>query len=197
MNFIINFLVNNFSSCVWLLTILVALVPTLESKIAIPLAINSAIWGAKALSPLNAFMLGFIGSIIPCFFIMFLSRKLKDKTTSFFVNKKYMFKANKIGKSEGLKKYILLTTFIAIPLPLTGVWSGSIIAGLTNLDMKYSFLSILIGALISSGITTLLCCFFENSVTAILIISILIIIIFMIADFIISYWPRAKKNIKD
>lgn len=188
---------NNFSSCVWLLTILVALIPTLESKIAIPLALNSAIWGTKALSPFYAFLFGFLGSIIPCFFVMLLSRKLKDKTTSFFVNKKYMFKANKIGKSEGIKKYILLTTFIAIPLPLTGVWSGSIIAGMSSLKLKYAFLSILIGALISSAITTLLCCFFENSVTAILIISILIIIVFMIADFIITYWPGAKKNIKD
>ena len=197
MTLLINFLTNNFSSCVWLLTILVAMLPTLESKIAIPLAINASIWGVKALSPLCAFALGFIGSIIPCYFVMLLSRKLKNKTTSFFINKKYMFKANKLAKSEGIKKYILLTTFIAIPLPLTGVWSGSVIAGISELNLKYSFLSIVIGALISSGITTLLCCCFENSVTAILIISILIIIAFMIADFIITYWPRAKKNIKD
>ena len=79
-NFVIS-LVDNFSSCVWLAVILVAMIPTLESKIAIPLGMNFALWGSNALSPLSACLLGFLGSIIPAYIIIVMGRSIKKHTS--------------------------------------------------------------------------------------------------------------------
>lgn len=65
MDFILDFFSSNFYNCVWLAVILIAICPTLESKIAIPFAMNTAIWGTHALTPFAAFILSFLGSLLP------------------------------------------------------------------------------------------------------------------------------------
>lgn len=89
MDFLIDFFSNKFSGCVWLITILVSMCPTLESKIAIPLALNTSIWGSSALSPWLALLLSFIGSILPYYIIVFIIRKIKSKTTGFLLTNSY------------------------------------------------------------------------------------------------------------
>ncbi len=190
MDYILDFFRQNFSNCVWLVIILVAMCPTLESKISLPLALNTAIWGSNILSPLSAFLLSFVGSIIPSYVIMFIIRKLRQKTTGFITNKflqKYKLRSQNIqNKSSTIKKYIALGVFVAVPLPLTGVWTGSLIAGLSNLNIHYAFLSITIGSLISTSSTLLLCSIFENSITYIFMITLVIIIVVMLGDLIFS-----------
>ena len=51
--------------------------------------------------------------------------------------------------------FIALMLFVAIPLPGTGAWTGSLIAALFNLPKKSSFLAILLGVLISGVIMCL------------------------------------------
>jgi uncharacterized membrane protein len=198
MNFLTDFISSNFENCIWLAVILVALCPTLEGKIAIPLAMNTAIWGSNALSPILALILAFVGSMIPCFPIIMLTRKLKQKTSGFFTNKflqKYFVKSYKIeNQKSNFKKYLLLTSFVAVPLPLTGVWSGSIIAGISNLKASYSFCSIMIGSLISCLSITLLCAYFKNSISYIFIVSLIIIIAFLFIDLILSLFKQTKKK---
>ena len=193
-----DFIINNFENCIWLAVILVAICPTLESKIAIPLAMNTAFWGSNAYSPLTALLLSFVGSILPCFILMLIARKIKSKTAGFVTSKfmqKYQAKSAKIenGKSD-FKKYLLLTCFVAVPIPLTGVWTGSIVAGLTNLDLKYSFISISIGTFISACAITLLCTLFTNSITYIFMISIFIIILFLFFELLFSILSQNKKK---
>lgn len=196
MDWFIDFLQNNFSNYVWLAILIVSMIPTLESKIAIPLAMNSAIWAKNCLSPIATFFITSIGSILPCIFIILIIRKLKSKTTGFVTSKffqKYTLKSQTVvSKSSNLKKYITLACFVAVPLPLTGVWTGSLIAGLTNLNIKYCFIAISIGAFISAGVVTLLCTVFSNSISYILMISILLIILFLFADLLISYIKSIK-----
>lgn len=55
---------NLFGNNVWLATILIAMVPVIELKGAIPFSMSSQIWGAEALGLLNAFFAGLIGSSI-------------------------------------------------------------------------------------------------------------------------------------
>ena len=188
-----DFLSNNFENCVWLAIILVAMIPTLEGKIAVPLAMNSEVWGSGSFSPFISFLLAFAGSLIPSFFIIIIGRKLKNRATG-FVTSKYIQKSQEINQKESnFKKYLLLTGFVAIPFPLTGVWSGSLIAGFTNLDIKWAFLSIMIGDIISTGAITLLCCLFSTSLTYILIISLIIIIVFLFIDLFISMFKSKKR----
>ncbi len=197
MDSFVCFLQNHFINLVWLITILIAMCPMLESKIAIPLAINTSIWGSNALSPINAFLFSLLGNILPCYFILLIVKKLKNKTTGFFSSNfvnRYLKKSQKINiKNSLLKKYLSLSCFVAIPLPLTGVWSGSIIGGLTNLNVNYCFLSILIGSIISSLSIIILTIFFSNTILYIFMISILIIIFFLFLDLLISCIKKVRK----
>ena len=197
MDFFIDFLKNNFEDCIWLAVILVSMCPLLESKIAIPLAMNTTIWGSGAFHPLTALLIAFLGNIIPCYAILLISRKMKNKTAGFLTSKfinKYSKKSFAIeNKYSNLKKYLALTGFVAVPLPLTGIWSGSLIAGLTNLNLNYSFLSIISGAFISASAITLLCTLFSNSTMEILMVSIIIIIAFLIIDLLFSFKTKLKK----
>lgn len=198
MNFIVEFVANNFSSCIWLAVILLALIPTLESKIAIPFAMNSAMWGEAALQPWQAFLFAFIGSLIPSFIAMLITRKIKSRTTGFIasaVRSKYNIKTTLLEKEKStFKKYLILTTFVALPLPLTGVWSGSFLAGFSDLKLGKCFIAICVGAFISCLIVTLLCAVFENSIGYILMFSIAVVVLYLIAEFSIDILkPILKK----
>jgi len=60
--------------------------------------------------------------------------------------------------SKYIQKYevIGLAVFVGIPLPVTGVWTGTAIAWLMKLDWKKSFLSICLGVLIAGTIISIL-----------------------------------------
>ncbi len=60
--------------------------------------------------------------------------------------------------SKYIQKYevIGLAIFVGIPLPVTGVWTGTAIAWLMDLDWKKSFLSICLGVLIAGTIISIL-----------------------------------------
>lgn len=50
-----------------------------------------------------------------------------------------------------------LALFVAIPLPVTGAWTGSLVAWALGLDKKKSFAAILLGVLIASIIICAVC----------------------------------------
>ena len=52
--------------------------------------------------------------------------------------------------------FVALLSFVAIPLPVTGAWTGALIASLFNFHRKKSFLAILLGVLISGVIVSLI-----------------------------------------
>ncbi len=200
MKTILDFFANNFETCVWLAVILVALIPTLESKIAIPFAMSSLIWGNGALPAWQAFLFAFLGSILPAYFALLLGRLFRKHTTGFVsekLKKRYKNKSVMLEKEKSsFKKYVLLCSFVALPIPLTGVWTGSLIAGMSSLKKGYSMIAITIGALISSGIITLLCTVFESSITYILLASLIIIIAFLALDLLLNIIRSAKKSDK-
>ena len=57
---------------------------------------------------------------------------------------------------EGAYAY-LLVTFIGIPLPTTGVWTGTAIATFLKLDFKKTMFCAMVGALLSAIVITLVC----------------------------------------
>lgn len=109
--------------------------------------------------PLYAFLVCFIGNMLPIPFILWLITKIFEWLKNF----KFMGKVvrwceekanNKKGQIEKLK-YLGLYLFVAIPLPGTGAWMGALIAALLNMDKKKSLLTILAGV-ISAGIIMLI-----------------------------------------
>ncbi|HGY12002.1 MAG TPA: ligand-binding protein SH3, partial [Desulfobacterales bacterium] len=63
--------------------------------------------------------------------------------------KRFTTKAAKYGT------FITLVLFVAIPLPITGAWTGTAAAFLFGIPFKKSFTAILIGVLIAGVVVTL------------------------------------------
>lgn len=192
MNWFYEMFIENFQGCIWLACMLLAMIPALEAKIAIPFAMNPAFWGSNALPAWQSCIFAFIGSILPSLAIIYITRFCKSKTSGFLVNsKKFSAKAKQIdNKTSNFKKYLTLCGFVAIPLPLTGVWTGSLVAGISNLSIWKSMIAIIIGSAISCSIMTLICVFFSNSVGTILIISLCLIILFLAVDLFITMFKK-------
>lgn len=58
-----------------------------------------------------------------------------------------------------LKRYDIpaLATFVAIPFPITGAWTGALIAFLTGMERRRALIAIEIGVIIASFIVTSIC----------------------------------------
>ncbi len=146
----------------------ISMLPIIELRGAIP-------YGVAMGLPLHiTYMIAVIGNLVPVpFLIMFAKKMLEWLSTSKLVsrwvinfkvsrNKRVHFsiqefckktikkadaKASKIGKYELWGLFI----FVAIPLPGTGAWTGSLIAATLRLRLIPSFFAIFFGVL-SSGI---------------------------------------------
>lgn len=64
-------------------------------------------------------------------------------------------KAKKLEPQIDKYGYIALALFVAVPLPITGAWTGSLITWLLALNRKKSFAAIALGVLIAGIIVTL------------------------------------------
>lgn len=200
----LEFFSDNFSNCVWLAVMIVALIPTLESKIAIPFGMSVQIFGEAALSPIAACLLAMIGSLLPAILIILIFRFIKRKTTGFvseramsLANKKvskYFEKFNK--KTTTLKKCIYLAGFVALPLPLTGVYTGSLIAGLSNLKIWQGMLAIVIGEIFACVGMTLICALFENSAFYIFIMALIFVAVMLIINLVLLLISKIKEKRK-
>ncbi len=130
-----------------LTVMLTAALPIIELRGAIPVGIS------LGLSPLHAAILSFIGSMIPVPFILFTIRPIFNylKRTKTFKKLVYKITDKSLNKSGRIQKYGAwgLLVFVAIPLPGTGVWSGSLAAALLNMRFKWAFPAIFIGNMIA------------------------------------------------
>ena len=131
-----------------LTVMLTAALPIIELRGAIPVGIS------LGLSPIHAAIIAFIGSLIPVPFILFTIRPIFNylKKTKLFKNMVHKITEKSINNNSGkIQKYGVwgLILIVAIPLPGTGVWSGSLIAALMNMRFKWAFPAILVGNLIA------------------------------------------------
>ena len=131
-----------------LTVMLTAALPIIELRGAIPVGIS------LGLSPIHAASIAFIGSLIPVPFILFTIRPIFNylKKTKLFKNIVHKITERSINNNSGkIQKYGVwgLILIVAIPLPGTGVWSGSLIAALMNMRFKWAFPAILVENLIA------------------------------------------------
>lgn len=151
-----------FSGCEWLAIILISLIPGLEGRVAIPLALSNIL--TTPLSPICALVCAFVGSIIPVVPVIFITRKLKNRFLTGFIHERFSSKLSQLSQQTStLKKLVILAGFVAIPLPLTGAWSGSIIAGLSDLGIWQSFVAIAAGSFVACSIILLVSLFFAGA----------------------------------
>ncbi|ABR46511.1 putative small multi-drug export [Alkaliphilus metalliredigens QYMF] len=106
------------------------------------------------MSPLHATMVSFAGSMLPVPFLICAIRPVFDilKKTRLFGGMIHRLSARTLRNSEKVKKYGFwgLILFVSIPLPGTGVWSGTLAAVLLDMRFKIAFPAILIGNTIAA-----------------------------------------------
>ena len=108
---------------------------------------------------LPAFFICAVGTLIPTPFILLFINKIFDwmKGTRFV---KLVDRMEQKGRSkfEKINRYktLGLMIFVAIPLPGTGAWTGSLAAALMKMDFKSAMLSVALGTLIADIIMCVL-----------------------------------------
>ena len=138
----------------YLITLLISMVPFIELRGSIPIGIF-----AYKLDIFFVYIISILGNIIIIPVILFGIKKILKLLEKVKVTKKLVTIIEQKGKKAGDKilkstkngVYYGLFIFVAIPLPGTGAWTGSLAAAFLNLDFKKSFLSIALGV-ITAGI---------------------------------------------
>jgi uncharacterized membrane protein len=111
----------------------------------------------------SVFLLGALGNIIAIPIIFFTLEKLHFLTLAKrLFGKKMYAKIEKNQKSLDKWGELALLLFVAIPLPITGAWTGTFIATLLEMDKKKSWIVISIGIIIAGIITAISVGFFAG-----------------------------------
>ena len=124
-------------------------VPVIELKGSIPVGISMGI------PELECFITAVFGSIILSPLIILLTRRVlesfmrsKIKLLQRFGTWQHSRLARKGGRLEKYR-YWFLFFLVAIPLPTTGVWTGSMVAGLFDVRIKYALPIIFFGNVVA------------------------------------------------
>ncbi len=139
-----------------LIVLILSMFPFTELRLTIPLAISK-----YQMSGLEAFTWSLIGNIIPVILIVFMLESI----SSFLSQRSRLFKKffdwlfertrRKHSKKFEVFKDMALVIFVAIPLPVTGGWSGALAAFVFGVPPKNSIPLITLGLIIAGIIVTL------------------------------------------
>lgn len=138
--------------------------PFTELRGSIPLAL-----GFYNLSAISSFSFAVLGNLIPAVFILlglgFLSKYLRQRYIIMdrFFNWLFGMTARNHEKKFKKWKELALLTLVAVPLPLTGAWMGSLCAFVFGIPFKKAFPLISLGVIISGVIVTALTLGFMNT----------------------------------
>jgi len=140
-----------------LIAIILSFLPIVELRAGIPMAILSGI------NPWTAFFLCVFVNILIIPFAFFFLDKIHVWLLSYNWYKKSINKTFERAKRRSKKVknnmntwgMLALALFVAIPLPGTGAWTGTIVAWLLKLNRKKSFWAITLGVIIAGIIVTM------------------------------------------
>lgn len=132
---------------------LLSLMPIIE--------LRGGILAAKLLNldMLRAFFICLVGTLLPTPFILLFINKIFDwMRNTRFVKLVDRLEAKGRSKFDKINRYktVGLMIFVAIPLPGTGAWTGSLAAALMKMDFKSAMLSVALGTLIADIIMCVL-----------------------------------------
>lgn len=106
------------------------------------------------------YLLAVLGNMIPVPFILWLLGPVSRLCMKVPLGKRFFewLFARTRRKTAGIEKYEFfgLTVFVAIPLPVTGAWTGAMAGWLMGLKTGEACLSILLGVMIAGVIMTVL-----------------------------------------
>ena len=133
-----------------------SMIPIIELRGAIPMG------AAFSLPWWQTYLISVIGNMIPVPFILLFIKKIirwmSNSKVKFF-NKTAGFLMRKVEKNrERIEKYSFfgVCLFVAIPLPATGAWTGSLVAAMIDMKFWKAVLSAFIGVLAAGVVMTLI-----------------------------------------
>lgn len=138
-----------------LLTFLVAMVPVVELRGAIPFGV------VRGLNLWTAIIASILGNLIPVPFIILFIRKIfawmrahMPKLDGLVTRMEKKAEKNRAA----VEKYAFwgLVILVAIPLPGTGAWTGALVAAMMEMRLKRAFPAIAIGVAIAGVIVSVI-----------------------------------------
>ena len=129
-----------------LLTMLVSMIPIIELRGGLPFGV------ALGLPYYLAFPAAMVGNLIPAPFIIVYIRRVFELMRKYLprlnglvdrLEKKAHLKGKKVQKYQ----YLGLWLFVAIPLPGTGAWTGSLAAAFLGMRLKKAMPAVVLGVL--------------------------------------------------
>ncbi len=148
----------------YLATLFISMMPVIEARIGIPFGMNKALWGGAVLSGKQALLCGFLGSsiIVPLLALTFkpvlnFAKKIKG-VNKIFISLENRLNANKNELTNGgeivyekhksktnFKLIFGVLLFVLLPLPLTGVYTGTMLAVFLNIGFLNTCLAVILG----------------------------------------------------
>ena len=138
-----------------LLTFLVAMVPVVELRGAIPFGV------VRGLNLWTAIIASMLGNLIPVPVIILFIRKIfawmrahMPKLDGLVIRMEKKAEKNRAA----VEKYAFwgLVILVAIPLPGTGAWTGALVAAMMEIRLKRAFPAIAIGVAIAGVIVSVI-----------------------------------------
>ena len=193
-------------------TVIISMFPIIELKGAIPIGMSVDYFGEYALDGTSAFLLSLLGSslVVPIIALIFtpilnwLKRtKLFRKFGEYIDQKVNKHKSDidskvdkvKSGTKSTIIKSLLIFGFVAIPLPLTGVWTGTCVAVAVGLNLWQTCLSVILGNIVAGLIIVFVCSVFPEIITILSIVFIAIVLVLVAIILFKMFLP--KKNTPD
>lgn len=138
-----------------LITVLLAMLPIAELRVALPISVtvfNLPWW--------EGYYLSVIGNMIPVPFLLLFFNAVSRLVQKVPIGKRFIdwLLRSTSRKTGVIEKYKLvgLAVFVAIPLPLTGAWTGSLAAIILGMKFWPSLVAILTGVLVAGAIVVIL-----------------------------------------
>lgn len=142
----------------YLFVFLVSMVPLIELRGAIPIAIKMQI------DPIQAVAISAVGNLIPVPVIYFFARKFLiwgldkkyiGKICHFFHDKGERAGRKLVSKTGSFGLMLALILFVGVPIPGTGAWTGTLGASFLDMGMKKTAVSVCLGVAMASVIMVL------------------------------------------
>lgn len=215
---ITQFVSNLFGNNVVIATIFIAIIPLIELKGAIPFGTSTDFWGEFALSAWQAYFYSLIGGLVITIILAFIFKPIYNaiKDKKFFSSIVHFFTDSLNKKSQEIneekeeqneqdknnnakfwKRFFVAFVFTALPIPGTGVYTGTALAILLGLSPLYAIISVTLGNILAGAIIMTICQIFPAFSTILFLIFLGLILALLVYKILVHIIKNKKDEPKE
>lgn len=207
-----EFLANLFNDNVVLATIFISMIPLFELKVGIPFGMSADFWKqplSNWAALFSAVAGGFIVTLILAAVFKPIYNAVKEK--KFFKAIVEFFTGSAASKTNEVEqkttnvsntkrliiKMLTAFIFVAIPVPGTGVYTGTVLAVFLGLNYWQTCLCVTLGNLLAGIIIMFICSLFPSFTTIIMVVFIGIVLAYLGYRLVVHFINKNKKENSD